>query len=61
MQAHVGWRQPGGGQPVHHLEGGTYAGARIAEIEHHTVAQPLDRLAAVLHGAALHQPRDRRR
>src|SRR5439155_13359074 len=60
VQADVGWRQPSGGQPVHHLEGGTYARARIAEVEHHPVAQPLDRLATVPHGAALHQPRDRR-
>ena len=56
----MGRRQPRGREPVHHLEGGAHAGAGIAEVEHHAVAQPLDGLAAVLHGAALHQPRDRR-
>ena len=61
VQADVRRRQPGGRQPVHHLEGGSHAGARVAEVEHHAVAEPLDGLAAVLHGAALHQPRDRRR
>ena len=60
VQADVGRRQPGGRQPVHHLEGGAHAGAGVAEVEHHAVAQPLDGLAAVLHGAALHEPRDRR-
>ena len=61
MQADVGRRQTGGGQPVHHLESCAHAGGRIGEVEHHTVPQPLDGLAAVLHGAALHQPRDGRR
>ncbi len=42
-------------------EGGTHSTAGVAEVEHHAVAQPLDGLATVLHGAALHQPRERRR
>jgi hypothetical protein len=42
---------------VHHLQGGAHAETRVIEEEHHAIAQPLDGLAAVLHGAAPHQLR----
>ena len=60
VQSDVGRRQSGGREPAHHLERGAHTGAGVGEVEHHAVAQPLDGLAAVPHGVALHQPRDRR-
>ena len=36
------------GGAFHHVQGGQDGPSRLAEIEHHAVAQPLDRLAAVV-------------
>ena len=47
MQAHVrGWKA-GIGHAFEHVKSGNHAGSRIAEVEHHPVAQPLDGLARV--------------
>src|SRR5687768_10175198 len=48
MQADMGRRETDAARLLHHLQGGLDAGAGIAEVEHHAVAEPLDRLAAVL-------------
>ena len=41
------------GGAFHHFQGGQDGASRLAEIEHHAVAQPLDRLAAVVDGGPL--------
>src|SRR5262245_29083574 len=60
-EADVRRRQPLGSERIHHLQGRADTRTRIGEVEHHAVAEPLDPLAPVLHRAAPHQPRDRRR
>src|SRR5262245_8511223 len=50
VELHVGGRQARPGQAVDHLQRARNARPRIPEVEHHAVAEPLDRLAAVLDG-----------
>ena len=52
----MGRRQPGLGHALRHLEGGYHAWSGVREEEHHPIAEPLDRPAAVLDRCPLHEP-----
>ena len=59
MKPDMGRRQARVGDPGDHVEGRQDTRPGIAEVEHHAVAEPLDRLAAVLDRGSLDEPGQR--